>query len=159
MRKILNKYLIDNQEYLKNKIVFLHNDLWSFNSKDLDFVEDLNVCENSIWSYAYGQYLSGKLPIVYGVSFFQIGRLETLRKFFGYNKAPILIFNAGSYGYDKYGWEHCIKDNEDISLMRELNFLTIDQNNIINIQQSIRNIFNEFIKKKKNIYIKLQKDI
>jgi len=159
MRKIINKYLIQNQDILKDKICFLHNDLWSFESKDLSFVKDLNTCENSIWSYAYGQYLSEILPIIYGVSFFQIGRLETLRKLFGYNKAPILIFNAGSYGYNKYGWEHSIKDNEDIVLMRELNFVTIDQNNIINIQQSIENIFDEYLNKRKNIYIKLRKDI
>ena len=153
MRKEIDETLI---KYQNKKIKFFFNDLWSFPSKDLKISTDLITCENIIWSEAYGAYLAGYLPIVYGVSFFNIGRLEQLRKFFGYNKAPIIIINAGAYGYDKYGWEHAFKDNDDIVLMKQLNFKIIDNFNMVS--------FNKILKKKlknpnkKNIYIRLGKD-
>ena len=152
MRIELNDYLIKNKIFLKDKIRFLHNDLWSFNSKDLDFVIDLKNCENLIWSWAYGIWQQGLYPIVYGVSFFEIGRLEQLRKFFGYHKAPILIFNAGRVGYDKYGWEHSFKDEDDKKIMETLNFKVYNSEEI-----SIENIFKEFFEDQ-NLYVRLGAD-
>ena len=152
MRIKLNKYLIENRDELKDKIRFLHNDLWSFDSKDLDFVIDLKNAENAIWGWAYGVWKQGLFPIVYGVSFFEIGRLEQLRKFFGFNKAPILIFNAGRVGYKDYGWEHSFKFNDDKKILKALNFKVYNSENI-----EIQKIFEKLFQKK-NIYIRLGKD-
>ena len=152
----INNYLIKNQNFLKNKIKFLHNDLWNFNSKDLDFVIDLKTAENSIWSWAYGIWLAGYLPIVYGVSFFNIGRLEQLRKFFGYKKAPILIINAGAYGYNKYGWEHAFKKNDDKKIMKILNFKIIDSKKY---KKTFKKVINKYVNQNwTNIYLRLYKD-
>ena len=153
MRKELNAYLIKNNKLLNNKIRFLHNDLWSFDSKDLDFVVDLKNCENAIWGISYGIYQQGLLPIVYGVSFFEIGRLEQLRKFFGYKKAKMLIFNAGVYGYDKYGWEHSFKNNDDIEIMKSIDFKIYNSDEL-----SLAKIFDIYLNTNKNLYIRLGKD-
>lgn len=152
MRLKLNKYLIKNQEKLKDKIRFLHNDLWSFKSKDLSFSVDLKNCESAIWGIAYGMWLEGFIPIVYGVSFFEIGRLEQLRKFFGFNKAPILIFNAGRIGYDAYGWEHSFKNNDDVKIMKSIGFKVYNSEDI-SIKKAMK-----LLDKNKNAYIRLGKD-
>ena len=156
LNNYLNKYnkSLNDAEINNSKIIFLHNDLWSFDSKDHSFVIDLKTQENLIWSYAYGCYLNNKLPIVYGVSFFQIGRLEQLRKFFGFNNAPILIFNAGIYGYSKYHWSHEFRQNDDVKIMKSLGFKIIDENTNMNLNDLI----NEYIMQPKNIYIRLSKD-
>ena len=169
MRKIIDRYFIKNHEFLKDKIRFIFNDLWSFDSKDLSFACDLNCKENMIWSYAYGKFLAGFLPIVYGVSFFSIGRLEQLRKFFGYNKAPVLIINAGAVGYNNYGWEHAIVKNEDILILKTLKFECYDfsqenQQNDLNFAIKWQKIINTFLNKANtihpvSIYLKLGKDI
>lgn len=147
----LNQYLIKNKDKLKNEIRFLHNDLWSFDSKDLDFVFDLKNCENIIWGIAKGIHNKGYLPVIYGVSFFEIGRLEQLRKFFGHNKAPVLIFNAGRVGYD-YGWEHSFKKNDDVAIMKTLGFKVFNSEDI-----SVKKVF-KLLKRNKNVYIRLGKD-
>jgi transketolase C-terminal domain/subunit len=153
MRIQLNNYLNNNAKILQNKIRFLHNDLWSFDSKDQSFCVDLKNCENMIWGFAYGIYKQGLLPVVYGVSFFEIGRLEQLRKFFGYNKAKILIFNAGAVGYDIYGWEHAFKNEDDIKIMQTLGF------DIIKSEfTTIERIFNIYFNSKRNIYVRLGSD-
>ena len=152
MRLKLNEYLNENRNELKDKIRFLHNDLWSFDSKDLDFVSDLKNAENAIWGWAYGIWKQGLFPVIYGVSFFEIGRLEQLRKFFGFNKAPILIFNAGRVGYNVYGWEHSFKFNDDKKILKALNFKVYNSENI-----EIQKIFEKLFQKK-NIYIRLGKD-
>ena len=152
MRYELNKFLIDNQKELSKKIRFFHNDLWSFDSKDLDFVVDLKNCENAIWGWAYGVWTQGYFPVVYGVSFFEIGRLEQLRKFFGFNKAPILIFNAGRFGYDIYGWEHAFNKGDDKKIMKALKF-EVYKSEKITVEQAFEKLF-----QKRNIYIRLGKD-
>ena len=151
-RNDLNQYLIKNQDFLRKKIRFFHNDLWSFNSKDLDFVVDLKNCENVIWGWAYGVWKQGYYPVVYGVSFFEIGRLEQLRKFFGFNKAPILIFNAGKVGYDVYGWEHSFKKKEDKKILKAIKFKVYESEEI-----SVKDAFDKLFKNK-NIYIRLGSD-
>jgi len=161
-RKTIDKYLIKNQDYLKNKIRFFHNDLWSFNSRDLDFVIDLKIAENSVWGWAYGAWLTGYYPVVYGVSFFNIGRFEQLRKFFGFHKAPCLIINAGAYGYKNYGWEHSFMNFEDEKLMTSIGFKVIYVKNIQNYDiRSTKQLFEKYLdynSENKNIYIKLYKD-
>jgi transketolase C-terminal domain/subunit len=153
MRKELDNYLIENKEILKNKIRLLHNDLWSFDSKDLDFVVDLKNCENAIWGIANGICQEGLLPIVYGVSFFEIGILEQLRKFFGYNKSKVLIFNAGAVGYDLYGWEHSFKNEDDIKIMQSIGF------DIIKSEfTTIERIFDIYFNSKRSNYVRLGSD-
>ena len=168
-RQKLNQFFIDNKDELKDKIIFIHNDLWSFNSKDLSFVVDLKNAESAIWGFAAGAFENDLLPIIYGVSFFEIGRLEQLRKFFGYNKKPCIIFNAGAYGYDRYGWEHAFKNNDDLKIMKSLKFKTFNPkykfNFIKNLEDEylfykILNWKNEYFFNYENInyYIRLDKD-
>ena len=154
-RQNLNQYLIQNQKELKHKIKFIFNDLWSFDSKNLDFCIDLKTAENLTPGFAYGIWLSGYLPVIYSVSFFTIGRFEQIRKFFGFQKAPIMIINAGAYGYDKYGWEHAFKNEDDIKIMEALHFKIID---LKEKQYDFDFIFNKWFQKQNSVHIRLWKD-
>ena len=79
---------------------------------------DLKTAEDSIWNIAAGISRNGGKVFVYSVGFFAIGRLENLRSEIIHANLPIFIFNAGAYGYDKYGPAHAFYNDDDIKVMR-----------------------------------------
>jgi len=126
MRSTINEFLLKNQE--RKDIRFMHNDMWSFESKNLSVVKNFKSSENMIWGYSYGLTLQNILPIIYSVSYFNIGRLEQFRKFFLLKKSPIIIFNAGHVGYDNLPEAHRFTNpNEEDPLLKQYNFTVLDQ--------------------------------
>jgi len=169
MRLTFNEYLNNNKDYLEDKIRFIHNDLWHFSSEKLDFTIDLLTAENSVWGVSKGIYNQGLYPVVYGVSFFNIGRLEQLRKFFGSDQgsnsnrkseqAKCCIINAGHKGYERYGYEHSMSMTDDITLMEELGFYVYEIIDEVDYQEFLNDFQNMLdIKQFRNIYVILHKD-
>lgn len=115
----------------EHNLYFLFNDLWRFPVPDdiKDRVLDLKTCEDSIWNIAAGIARNNGKVIVYGVGFFAIGRLENLRSEIIHSNLSVFIFNAGEYGYDKYGYAHAFYKEDDLKVMSGVGFQIVPQNN------------------------------
>lgn len=110
-------------------IYFIHNDLWRLPipSQISKYVIDLGTQEDNVWNVASGIMDSGYDVIVYGVGFFSIGRLESLRTEIVHSSRVgkyqnLVVLNAGAVGYDKYGPEHGFFESDDMSIMKTLGF-------------------------------------
>ena len=154
MRNTINEYLKNT----KHNIEFIHNDLWNFDSRELSFVKNFKSAENMIWGYSYGLTLKNIFPIIYSVSYFNIGRLEQFRKFFLLKNTPFLILNAGHVGYDDLPAAHRFTYYyEEDSLFNEYRIPTYDHLKL-NTREKFIEILDDIIKNKKRGYIKLGKD-
>lgn len=113
----------------KYNLYFISCDLWRFEVPDSlqDRVIDLLTSEDLMWPIAAGIARNKGRVFTYGVSFFNIGRLESLRSEIIHSDLDLYILNAGAYGYDKYGPSHAFYNEDDLKVMQALGINTIEE--------------------------------
>lgn len=166
MRKTIDAFLQQYPTGYKQDtcagFMFLHNDMWDserFKSAHLPFVRNFKSSENMIWGYAYSlDKLSGKYPIVYSVSFFNIGRFEQFRKFFLLDKfRNILILNAGHVGYSSLPEAHHFNSFNEEDFLKNYDIMILDQNDL-DTKEKFLYLLERYTTKGGRYYIKLGKD-
>ncbi len=148
---------------IEHNLYFISCDLWRFEVPDdiRDRCIDLLTSEDLTWPVAAGLARNKARVFVYGVSFFCIGRLESLRSEIIHAGLDCYILNAGAHGYDKYGPSHAFYKEDDIQVMKAIGIKVIDSvfTNVTYIERSW-NIFAEAeTPKQQVIYLRLGKDI
>lgn len=126
MRKEFWEWFCENAN--KYNLYFIFNDLWRFEVPgDIQHrVLDLGTSEDLMWPVAAGIARNQGRVFTYGVSFFIIGRLESLRSEIIHNDLEVYILNAGAHGYDQYGPSHSFYNQDDLKVMQALDIETID---------------------------------
>jgi len=158
-------FCLNANEY---NLYFICCDLWRFNIPDdiKHRVIDLITAEDLVWPVAAGIARNKAKVFIYGVSFFNIGRLESLRSEIVHSGLSCYILNAGKYGYDKYGPSHAFYEDDDIKIMKSLhkNIEILDEPSDEVLYESLNNFkglelcCNITLCDQKIIYLRLGKD-